>query len=141
MPLLTVYYTTTRYSRRKKRSIPRNTRLSGGNIISFSNVCSSHPLPYRSISTAAEVSSRSPRNLILGNQNQCSEERWNIYPAMGYRVSQIRLKRLRTTNKRSVRIISLVRRTIRVDIRYFLRSKQMTRIQENVGKSMTYGGG
>tara|TARA_B100000029_G_scaffold493634_1_gene556388 strand:- start:240 stop:593 length:354 start_codon:yes stop_codon:yes gene_type:complete len=116
-------------------------RNRGGNTISFSNVCIWSLLAYRNILIAAMAKSRSPRSLRLGNQNQCSEERWNTYPAMGYRVSQIRPKRSRTTNKRSVRTISLVRRTIKVDIRYFLRSKQMTRIQENVGKSMTYGGG
>ena len=129
MPLLPAYYTTTQYSRRKKKVNPKK----------YETEWRKHNKFLKSMHLG--VLSRSPRNLILGNQNQYIADRSSTYPAMEYRVSQIRPKRWMTTNKRSVRTISLVRHTIRVDIRYFLRSRQMTRIQENVDKSMTYEGG
>ena len=125
----------------RKKSILRNTRLSGENITSFSSVSSSRPLPYWNILTTVSVRSRNPRRLTLGSQIECSEGWYNTHLSMGYMVSQIRLKRWMTTNKGSVRTILSVKRTIKVDIRYFLGLKQTTQIQENVDKSRTYIGG
>ena len=83
MPLLPAYYTTTRYSRRKKKINPQKYEESWRKHNKFLKRMHLVPLGYRNILITVMVKSRSPRSLRLGNQNQCSEERWNTYQIHG----------------------------------------------------------